>query len=389
MSKGTLVGIVCAAGAGLVAWSGLAAQTAPAAGYVDLKRENYQKVVDDKQVDLYTIKNKKGMVVRITNYGAKVEQVLVPDRAGKLGDVVLGYDTLDGVMNGQASMGAFIGRYANRIGGGKFTMDGVDYQLAINDAPRPNTLHGGKKGSRFCVFDARQVSDSSVEMSYVFKDGEEGFPGTLDLKVLVAVNNKNELVYTYTAKALDKKTLGSFTTHLFFNLSGQGGSSILDHLITIKGDKVLEADQNLCPTGVMRDVTGTPMDFRTAKPFGRDIMADYDLLKAGPGYDHAWAILKKPGKFGLMTKAMDPKSGRTLEVWSTEPGVQVYSGNFLEGKTPRDLGKEGALYGLRSGFCMEPGHYPDSPNHPDFPSTVIVPGKPYSGKIVYKFGVQM
>ena len=226
-------------------------------------------------------------------------------------------------------------------------------------------------------------------MAYTFKDGEEGFPGTLDLKVLVAVNDKNELVYTYTGKALDKKTLGSFTTHLFFNLSGQGGSSILDHLITINGDKVLEADQNLCPTGVMRDVTGTPMDFRKAKPFGQDILADYDLLKAGPGYDHAWAILKKPGKFGLMSKAMDPKSGRTLEVWSTEPGVQVYSGNFLEGKTPRDLGKNGALYGLRSGFCMEPGHYPDSPNHPEFPSTVIVPGKPYSGKIVYKFGVQM
>lgn len=386
MRKGIVFGIICTAGAAKMGGSTLVAQSSPA--YIELLRENFQKQVDDKQVDLYTIKNSRGMVVRITNYGAKVEQVLVPDRGGKLGDVVLGYDYLDGIINGQASMGAFIGRYANRIGGGTFTLDGVEYKLAINDSPRPNTLHGGKKGSRFCVFDAKQVSDSAVEMAYTFKDGEEGFPGTLELKVLYSVNDKNELVIDYTAKALDKKTIGSFTSHLFFNLSGQGGSTILDNIVTIKADKVLENNQYLVPTGVMRAVKGTAMDFRKPKAIGKDIEADYDLLKAGPGYDHAWVSNKKPGKFDFLAKALDPKSGRTLEVYSTEPGVQFYSGNFLEGKSPRDLGKNNDLYVLRSGFCMEPGHFPDSPNHPEFPSTVIEPGKPYAGKIVYKFGVQ-
>jgi aldose 1-epimerase len=249
-------------------------------------------------------------------------------------------------------------------------------------------LHGGKKGSRFCVFDAKQISTSAVEMAYTFLDGEEGFPGTLELTVLYSVSEKNELVVDYTAKALDKKTVGSFTSHAFFNLSGKGGSTILDHIVTIKADKVLENNPYLTPTGVMRDVQGTPMDFRKPKTIGKEIEADYDLLKAGPGYDHAWVFKKKPGKFEFMAKVLEPKSGRTMEVYSTEPGMQFYAGNFLEGKVPRDLGKNNDLYVLRSGFCMEPGHFPDSPNHPEFPSTVIEPGKPYAGKIVYKFGVQ-
>jgi aldose 1-epimerase len=379
MGNPLAIGIFCAC---------LAVHAAAPAGYADMKPDSFRKMVDGKQVDLFTIQNQRGMVVKVTNYGAKVEQVLVPDRNGRLGDVVLGYDSLDGVMGGQASMNAFIGRYANRIGGGTFTLDGVAYHLAINDSPRPNTLHGGKKGSRFCVFEARQLSSSSLEMDYTFKDGEEGFPGALELKVVYTVTDQNELRYDYTARALDRKTIGSFTTHLFFNLSGQGGSSILDHDLTLQAGRVLEADLNLCPTGVLRDVAGAPMDFRKPKAIGRDFGADYDLLKAGPGYDHAWIIDKRPGEFGLLAKAADPKSGRTLEVYSTEPAVQFYSGNFLEGKAPRDLGKDGDLYVAHSGFCLEPGHYPDSPNHPQFPSTVIEPGKPYSGKIVYKFGIQ-
>jgi len=384
MRKQILVGIACAAGAAFPGSTPLAAQAA--SGYTDLQRDNFRKEVDGKQVDLWTIRNERGMVVRITNYGAKVEQILVPDRDGKLGDVVLGYDNLDGVMNGQASMNAFIGRYANRIGGGKFTLDGVEYKLAINDTPRPNTLHGGKKGSRFCVFDATPISDSSIQMAYTFKDGEEGFPGTLAVKALFTVTPKNALKIEYTATALDKKTVGNFTTHYFFNLSGVGGSSILDHVVRIAADRVLENDPYLCPTGVLRNVAGTPMDFRKAKPVGRDIGMDYDLLKAGPGFDHAWVINKKPGKFAFLCEATEPKSGRTVKVYSTEPSVQFYSGNFLEAKVPRDQGKGGALYGLRSGFCMEPGHYPDSPNHADFPTTVIEPGKPYSGVIEYRFG---
>ena len=352
----------------------------------DLRRENFQRQVDGKPVDLYTIRNQRGMVVKLTNLGAKIQQILVPDRDGKLGDVALGYDDLDGVINGQASLNAFIGRYAHRIAGGRFTLDGVEHQLAINDSTRPNTLHGGQKGSRFCVFDAVQVSPSAVELSYTFQDGEEGFPGTLELKVLHTVTEQNELVLAYTATALDRRTVGNFTSHLFFNLSGQGGSSILDHTVTIPSGQVLEVNANLIPTGVRRDVTGTPLDFRQAKAIGLEIEADYDLLRFGSGYDQHWISSKQPGEYGFMARVADPKSGRTLEVYATEPGLQFYAGNFLEGKTPRDLGKNQDLYVTRSGFCMEPSHFPDSLHHPDFPGTVIEPGQPYAGKIVYAFG---
>jgi aldose 1-epimerase len=362
--------------------------------HVDLQRENFQRLVDGKNVDLFTIENGKGMVVRSTNFGAKIEQILVPDRDGQLGDVVLGYDTIDGVIQGQPSMGAFVGRYANRIAGGKFTLDGVPYQLSINDGDnRPNTLHGGKKGSRFRVFDAAVRSPASVEMSIVFQDGEEGFPGTVALQVVYTVSERNDLVIEYSAKALDKKTVVSFTSHAFFNLSGDPASSILDTELELNASKVLEVDANLIPTGVLRDVAGTPMDFRKPKPLGANIGAEYDLLKVGNGYDHAFVVdedtnrLKPSGYEGLSFVAMahEKTTGRTMEVWSTEPSVQVVSGNNLAAQTPRDLGKGGVLFPFRSGFCIEPGHYPDSPNRPSFPSTVLDAGQTYAGKIVYRF----
>lgn len=375
----------------------LAATKAPATGdatpaYVELNAVNFQKQVDGKPVDLYTIRNKKGMVVKITNYGAKIEQVLVPDRHGKIGDVAQGYETIDQVINGQASMGAFIGRYANRIAAGKFTMDGVEYKLALNDistdpnAPRENTLHGGKRGSRFIPFDAKQLSTSSVQMSNVFKDGEEGFPGDLAVRAVYTVTDDNELVIAYDAVALNKKTVANFTVHTFFNLSGNLGSSIEATIFTVNASKVLEVTPALAPNGKLRDVAGTPMDFRRPKTLAKDIGADYDLLKAGGGYDNHFVVDQKaPGQFTFDVRAYDPRSGRILEVWSTEPGVQLYSGNFLEGKVPRDLGKGNTVYKFRSGFCLEPSHYPDSPNHPEFPSTVLNPGDWYSGKIVYRF----
>jgi aldose 1-epimerase len=366
--------------------------TAATPAYVELNAANFQKEVDGKSVDLYTIRNKHGMVVKITNYGAKIEQILVPDRHGKLGDVAQGYETIDQVIGGQGSMGAFIGRYANRIAGGRFTMDGVNYTLAINDIstdpknPRENTLHGGKRGSRFIPFDAKQLSPNSVQMSILFKDGEEGFPGDLPVRVVYTVTDNNELVITYDAVAVNKKTVANFTVHTFFNLSGDLGSSITDTIFTVNGTRVLEVTPALAPNGKIREVAGTPMDFREAKALGKDIGADYDLLKAGGGYDNHFIIDQKaPGAFTFDVRAYDPRSGRILEVWSTEPGIQLYSGNFLEGKVPRDVGKGNTVYKFRSGFCLEPSHFPDSLNHADFPSTTLNPGDWYSGKIVYRF----
>lgn len=361
---------------------------------VVLKRENYRKVIDGKSVDLFTLTNKNGMTVRITNFGAKVMQILVPDRNGVLGDVAQGYDSIEGDINGQISAGAFMGRYANRIANGRFTMDGVEYKLAINDLatppspPRQNTLHGGKVGARLRVFDARQLSDNSVEMDILFKDGEEGFPGDLPVRVIYTVTDDNALVISYDAVAATRKTVANFTSHILFNLSGQLGSPILGELLTIDADKVLDVTDALVPSGEMRNVVGTPMDFRQPKAIGRDIGADYDLLKAGNGYDAHYVLNHyKFDELNFNARVEDPKSGRVLEVWSTEPGIQFYSGNFLEGKVPRDVGKE-QFFQFRSAFGLEPSHYPDSVNHPEFPSTVLEPGQWYSGKIVYKFLVR-
>ncbi len=390
MIKTTAVLGLCAVSSLMFSPIAFAASTQPA--FSDLRAVDFQKEVDGKPVNLYTIKNKNGMVVKITNFGARVEQILVPDRNGKLGDVAQGYETIDQVMAGQGSMGAFIGRYANRIANGAFTLDGVEYKLAINDlstppaAPRQNTLHGGKKGSRFVVFDARQLSDSAVQMSILFKDGEEGFPGDLPVRVVYSVTDNNEFVLSYDAVATNKKTVANFTGHTFFNLSGDLGSSIEDHVLTVPSDTVLEVTPGLVPSGGMRDVSNSPMDFRQPKALSKDIKADYDLLKAGNGYDNHFVLsMKKPNEVVFNARIMDPKSGRVMEVWSDEPGIQVYSGNFLEGKIPRDLGKESIVYPFRSAFCLEPSRFPDSPNHSGFPTTELKPGEWYSGKIVYKF----
>ncbi len=360
--------------------------------YVELQRRNFQREVDGRPVDLFTLRNQSGMVVGITNYGARIEQVLVPDRDGRLGDVVQGYDTLEQVIAGQPSMGAFIGRYANRIANARFALDGVEYALAPNDvsmdpaSPRSNTLHGGQRGSRFIPFAARQASPQAVEMTLRFEDGEEGFPGTLMLRVRYSVTEDNELVTAYDAVAVDRKTVANFTGHAFFNLSGDLDSPILDTLLTVPSDEVLEITPALVPSGRMRAVAGTPMDFRTPKAIGTDIDADHDLLRCGRGYDIHFVIDREAtGANRLHARAHDPRSGRILEVWSTEPGLQFYSGNHLDGRTPRDIGKGGKRYGLRSGFCLEPSHFPDSVNHAHFPSTVLEAGAWYHGEIRYRF----
>jgi aldose 1-epimerase len=368
---------------------------APAgAPYVVLERDNFRKVVEGKNVDLFTIENRRGMVVRITNLGAKIQQILVPDRHGQLGDVVLGYETADGVIGGQPSMGAFVGRYANRIASGKFAVDGVLYELPVNDGNnRPTLLHGGRRGSRVRVFDASQRSPAAVEMSIVFEEKDDGFPGTVPLRVVYRLTDDNDLFIEYSATAADKKTIVNFTSHAFFNLSGNPARTVLDTDLELNSSTVLEIDANLIPTGVLRDVTGTPMDFRTAKALGAEIDADYDLLRVGGGYDHTYVVnddnseLKPSGfeKFRFVGRLHEKTTGRIMEVWSTEPSVQVVTANGLSAQSPRDLGKGGVLFPFRSAFCIEPMHYPDSPNRPSFPRTELEPGETYSGTIVYRF----
>jgi aldose 1-epimerase len=355
-------------------------------GYIEPVSDNYRKVVDGKQVDLYTIKNSKGMVVKITNYGAKIEQIMVPDKNRKFADVVQGYESINKALGGQGSMGAFVGRYANRIGGAKFTRDGKEYQLAKNNGE--NSLHGGQKGSRFCVYDARQINDSSVEMFYTYKDGEENYPGTLATRVYYEVTEDNALVVDYQAHSVDKNTVANFTTHSFFNLSGNLGSEILDHVIFLNASRFLPIDKSLIPTGQLESVNNTPMDFRTPTTFGARIKSDYEQLKLANGYDHHWVLDKKtPNELSLAGIAWEPKSGRFMEVYTTEPGMQVHTGNNLEGKDPRDVGK-GFTFIFRSGFNMEPSRFPDSPNKPAFPTTVIKAGDWFSGKTIYKFSAK-
>ena len=357
------------------------------ATYTDLKRDDYRATIDGKPVDLFTLRNGRGMVVRITNYGAKIEQILVPDRNGTLGDVVQGYDSIDGAMGGQPSMGSFIGRYCGRIDGGRFTLDGVEHQTSVNNPP--NTVHGGQRGSRFRVFDARQLDESSLELTYVFKDGEEGFPGTLPVRLVYSVGDDNALTIAWTAVASDKTTIANFTDHTFFNLSDDLGSSILDHVATVQAGRYLALSDTAVPTGEVVDVTGTPLDFRTPAAFGDRIDADDRMLALGKGYDLHY-VMDQPASGpapALQARILHPGSGRTLEVLSTEPGLQLYTGNFLEGKAPRDLGKGGTLYTRHSAFCAEPSKFPNSVNIPSFPSTVLRPGQWYAGSIVYRFGV--
>jgi aldose 1-epimerase len=354
---------------------------------IELRRENFIGMIDGKPVDLYTIRNKAGVAVRITNYGAKIEQIMVPDRDGVFADVALGYDSLAATQKGQLSMGSFIGRYANRIGHARFTLDGVEYRLVANSGV--NSLHGGARGSRFQVFSARQLSDSSVEMVYVFKDGEENYPGTLPVRIVYTVDDQNSLSIEWAATATDKTTVANFTDHTFFNLTGDPGVAVAGHVIFVNADQFLPLGPDLAPTGELKPVDGTPLDFLTPKPFGRDIDADHEQLRLGKGFDQHFVLKKsRPGALELAASAFDPASGRTLEVWTTEPGIQLFSGNTLAAKDPIDAGKNGRMFTHRGGFCMEPSRFPDSPNKPAFPSTVLKPGEWYTGKIVYKFGTK-
>jgi aldose 1-epimerase len=343
----------------------------------------FGKAPDGSDVNLYTLRNNKGMEVSICNYGGLVIFLKVPDRHGKFADVVLGYDNLPDYIKDSPYFGALIGRYGNRIAKGKFTLDGKEYTLAVNNGP--NALHGGLKGFDKVVWEPRflaSLEGPSLELLYVSKDGEEGYPGTLSVKAVYTLTEDNALRLDYIATT-DKDTVVNLTHHSYFNLAGKG--DILNHQVMMPADKFTPVDSTLIPTGELKPVDGTPFDFRTPTAIGARIGQDDEQLKFGNGYDHNWVINKPVGQLGLMARVYEPTTGRVMEVWSTEPGLQFYSGNFLDGK---NKGKDGWVYQFRNGFCMEPQHYPDSPNHPGFPSVVLKPGQTYRNTIIYKFSVQ-
>ena len=339
--------------------------------------------VDGQAVQLYTLRNASGAEATITNYGGIVVTLLVPDRSGKLVDVVLGYDKLEGYLKTTPYFGALIGRYGNRIAKGKFSLGGKTYTLATNN--NANALHGGLKGFDKVVWQARVVESklgAALELSHLSKDGEEGYPGNLSVKVVYTLTNDNALRVDFTAHT-DQTTVVNLTQHSYFNLGGSG--DILDHLVTINADKFTPVDSGLIPTGELRSVEGTPFDFRKATAIGARINAADEQLKAGGGYDHNWVVNQpKAGAPGLQARIESPRTGIVLEVFSDQPGVQFYSGNFLDGTI---TGKQGRVCAFRHGFCFEPQHYPDSPNQPAFPSTELKPGQTYTNTIIYRLSV--
>jgi aldose 1-epimerase len=343
----------------------------------------FDSTVDGKQTKLYYLKSKGNVQVAITNYGAKIVSLLAPDKSGKLEDVELGYDNISRyVTTKERYYGGIVGRYGNRIAKGKFKLDGKEYTLATNNGQ--NHLHGGKKGFNDVVWDAEQTAPNSLKLHYLSKDGEEGYPGNLDVTLTYTLTDSNELKIDYSATT-DKATVVNLTNHSFFNLAGAGNGTINDHIMMINADKFTPVDSTLITTGKLEAVKGTPMDFTTPTKIGERVDADFEQLKFGKGYDHNYVLNKKGNELSLAAKVEEPVSGRTLEVWTTEPGIQFYGGNFLDGT---DKGKDGKTYGHREAFALETQHYPDSPNKPEFPSVVLKPGATYTSECIYKFGVK-
>jgi len=338
---------------------------------------------DGQSVDLYTLRNVHGVEAKITNYGGILVSLKVPDRNGKFDDVVLGFNDLDSYLKGHPYFGALIGRYGNRIAKGRFTLNGVEYKLAVNNGE--NTLHGGLKGFDKVVWTGKEMKTKAgpaVVLTYLSKDGEEGYPGNLNVRVVYTLTNNNELKIEYSATT-DKDTVTNLTHHSYFNLAGEGKGDILNHLVTINANRFLPTDAGSIPTGELRKVTGTPFDFLTPHAIGERINQDEEQLKLGNGYDHTWIINGRPGTLRLAATAYEATSGRTMQVWTTEPGVQFYTGNFLDGTL---TGKSGKIYQRRFGFCFESQHYPDSPNHPAFPTTNLKKGATYRSTTIYRFG---
>jgi aldose 1-epimerase len=340
-------------------------------------------ISDGQPVTLYTLRNRSGAEVSICNYGGLVTALKVPDRNGNLGDVVLGFDNLDDYVKSSPYFGALIGRYGNRIAKGKFTLDGHQYTLATNNGP--NALHGGLKGFDKVMWKSRAYESKSgpaLELTYLSRDGEEGYPGNLSVKAVYTLTEDNALKLEYTATT-DKDTVVNLTHHSYFNLAQKG--TVLNHVVMIDADKFTPVDSTLIPTGELRPVEGTPFDFRKPTAIGARITQDDEQLKFANGYDDNWVVNGYTGAVRLMARVYEPTTGRVLEVLSSEPGLQFYTGNFLDGTI---TGKGGWVYQFRDAFCMEPQHYPDSPNEPSFPSVVLKPGQVYHNTIIYRFSTQ-
>jgi aldose 1-epimerase len=372
---------VSLAAAGLIAAGLVGCASMSQTGIVGQKP--FGRTADGTRVELYTLRNSSGMEATIMTYGGVVTSLKVPDKNGKLGDVVLGFDNLGDYLTNSPYFGALIGRYGNRIAKGQFILDGQTNTLAINNAP--NTLHGGLQGFDKKVWTAKPADTfygHGLELTYLSKDGEEGFPGNLTVKAIYVVTEKNELVVQFTATT-DKDTVVNLTHHSYFNLRGSG--DILDTVVYINADNITPVDSTLIPTGELKPVDGTPLDFRTPTAIGARINeTNDDQIKFGNGYDHNWVINKKAG-LSLAARAYEPTTGRVMEVFTTSPGVQFYTGNFLDGTIK---GKGGQVYQFRDAFCFEPQHFPDSPNHPAFPTTELKPGETYQNTIIYKFSVR-
>ncbi|MEO8051017.1 MAG: aldose epimerase family protein [Acidobacteriota bacterium] len=343
-----------------------------------LTSSDFGKTREGAPVRLYTLTNAKGLVATITNYGGRIVSLKVPDKTGAMGDVVAGFDSLDGYLNQNPYFGALIGRYANRIGHAQFKLDGVLYRLPKNNGD--NSLHGGPRGFDKVVWTAREMPDGGLELSYLSKDGEEGYPGNLKATVRYHLTDANEVRIEYSATT-DKDTVVNLSNHTYFNLKGEG--DILGHLLTLNADRFTPVDAGLIPTGELKAVAGTPFDFRKATAVGARIGQNDEQLKFGKGYDLNWVLNKRGAELSLAARVEEPTSGRVMEVWTTQPGVQFYTGNNLDGT----IKGKGRVYAARSALCLETQHFPDSPNKPTFPSTELKPGAEFKSTTIYRFSI--
>ena len=347
-----------------------------------VKRETFGTMPDGTRVERFTLTNASGIELNAISYGGIITSLRVPDRSGRLDDILLGFDNLDGYLRDNPFFGAIIGRYGNRIARGAFTLDGTTYKLATNNGP--NHLHGGNKGFDKVLWEAVPVPGrNAIAFTRTSPDGEEGYPGSLRVRVTYTLTDANELIVDYSATT-DKATPVNLTQHSYFNLAGHASGDILGHQLMLNADRYTPVDETLIPTGELAPVAGTPFDFRKPTAIGARIDQDTVQLKHGKGYDHNWVLNRKGAGRQLAARVIEPKTGRTMEIATTEPGIQFYSGNFLDGTL---TGKGGAVYKHRTGFCLETQHFPDSPNQPKFPSTILRPGSEYKTSTVFTFGV--
>jgi len=350
-----------------------------------MKQEVYGKLPDDREVKIFTLTNRNGLRAKITEYGAILVSVETPDKAGKVADITHGYDTLEGWLTNPSYLGATVGRFGNRIKDGRFTLDGKEYKLATNNNPGgiPCHLHGGLKGFDKVLWSGKPVGDNGVEFTYVSKEGEEGYPGQLTVTTTYSLNDDNELKWETTATT-DAPTIVNIVHHSYWNLSGDPATSINDHELTLHAPHFLPTDAGLIPTGEIAPVAGTPMDFTKPRIIGERVDADFEALKSGGGYDHCW-ILEKGAGVRIAARLNHPETGRVMEVFTNQPAIQFYGGNFIDGSL---AGKGGIHYAKRSGLCLETEGFPDAPNKPAFPSCVLRPGETYNHVMIHRFSVE-